>query len=213
MKTTTEKRPSYSFFEFPSLHYGQRVRVNSRAIETALIELETTPGVTGWRLVDQEVPFICAGQQRRAVLQLAVSRRGTPKQVRQMVQFVSGRGGATEQAALVAGREFCERLGAEHVPLSANRASAGPHEVSNRRAAHAWLLQAHGHNTRLLEERLAGAAHSDCLPLSQIAERLELSPLRARLVFIRCWLRGLLLWDIGKEPILGDLRVRAARHV
>lgn len=213
MPTTTEKRPSYSFFEFPSLHYGQRVRVNSRAIESALIELETTPGITGWRLVNQEVPFIAGGQERRAVLQLAVTRREASRQLRQMVQLVNGSGGRTEQAALAAGREYCERHAMEHVPLPATRCSAGPHEVPNRRAAHSWLLQAQGSNTRLLEGRLVAAAETEGLLLSEAAARLELSPLYARLVFIRCWLRGLLLWDIGSEPISRDLLVRAARHV
>lgn len=213
MPTTTEKRPSYSFFEFPSLHYGQRVRVNSRAIETALIELETTPGVTGWRLVDQEVPFVSGGQERRAVLQLAVTRRAASRQLRQMVQLVNGSGGSTEQAALAAGREYCERHAMEHVPMAANRSSVGQHEVPNRRAAHAWLLQAQGCNTRLAEGRMVAAAQNGGLLLSEAAARLELTPLHARLVFIRCWLRGLLLWDIGSEPISRDLLVRAARHV
>lgn len=213
MPTTTEKRPSYSFFEFPSLHYGQRVRVNSRAIETALIELETTPGVTGWRLVNQEVPFVAGGQERRAVLQLAVTRRAASRQLRQMVQLVHGSGGLTEQAALAAGRAYCERHAMEHVPRPGTRCSAGQHEIPNRRAAHAWLLQAHGTNTQLLEERLVAAAHAEGLLLSEATARLEVSPIHARLVFLRCWLRGLLLWDIGSEPISRDLLVRAACHV
>lgn len=213
MDTTSEKRESYSFFEFPSLHCGRRIRLDSRTLERTLIELETTPGVAAWQKVDQQVPFGFEGKQRLAVLQLLVSRRHPDgDSAWQRVQLVRGTGSHLEEAALVAGREFCERQHVQHVALHANRATAGPYELRNRTAAHAWLLQARERSTRLLEQRLVQQVSRQPVSLSELSQLLDLTPLQTRLVFIRCWLRQLVGWDIGYEPIGHDLQVNEASH-
>lgn len=212
MAPTTEKRESYSFFEFPSVLNGQRFRLDSRPFERTLIELETTPGVTGWRKVDQEVPFVACGKEMSTVLQLVVSRRAGSSATECRVQLVRGTGSDVEGAAVAAGRAYCARQHIGHLALPANRPTAGPYEAQNRRAAHAWLLQAQGRNTRLLEQRLAQEAGREHLRLSGLAELLGVTPLCARLVFIRCWLRQMVSWDIGQQPIGQDLLVTGVNH-
>jgi hypothetical protein len=209
MPPATKKRESYSFFEFPSVHYGQRVRLNSRSYERTLIELETTPGITGWRKVDQEVPFVSGGKEMTTVLQLVVSQRveSLSKQSWRKLQLVRGTDSDTEKAAIAAGRACCEREHIEHVALSANRPTVGPHETQNRRAAHAWLVQVQGRSTRFLEQRLAQEVAHERRLLSDLAELLGVTPICARLVFIRCWLRQMVSWDIGQQPIGQDLLV------
>lgn len=204
MNTEAGKRESYSFFDFPSVLHRKRVRLESRALERTLIELETTPGVTEWRRVDVPVPFYSEGQERETTLQLSVARAQAP---RQLVQLVRGTAGAIEESAIAAAREYCDRTQYEHVVVPERRLPRSYWETQNRRAAHAWLLQAENWDTTKLEEAATDVLHCHALRFSQLANELNITPLQAKLVFLRCWLRGLFPWDIGAESVGQDLLV------
>lgn len=212
MTIASKKRLSYSVFKFPSLFHPGMIQLESRALERVLIELETTPGVIGWQRLDMAVPFSASGRTGEGVIQFAVARGDVPKQPDLWIQLVSGTGSVTELASLAAGRAACESRDAEHLSLAANRVPRGPFELQNRNAAHAWLLQAPRWKTRELEQELLQVIARKPLALSVVAKRTGLTELQTRLVFIRCWLRGLVEWDIGNESIAGDFLIEGANH-
>lgn len=206
MEIETEKRSSYSIFFFPSVLHGRQLRLDaSRALESLLVELETTPGVMRWELTDYEVPFTFDGRARSVSLPLFVKRK---RHRGQLLQLLAGRGTALEEAAVKAGQAFAEARKFEHVPVPANRLNKGPHEKQNREAAHAWLRSAARWNTRELESRLVSAVRARAAHLSSLRAELSLTETQVRLVFVRAWLSGEVSWDIGNDPVMHDLLVR-----
>lgn len=212
MTIASKKRLSYSVFKVPSLFHPGMIQLESRALERVLIELETSPGVVGWQRLNLVVPFSASSRTGEGVIQFTVARGGAPKQPNLWIQLVSGTGSVTELASLAAGRAACEKRGAEHLSLAANRVPRGPFELQNRTAAHAWLLQATSWKTREAEQGLLQVIARKPFAVSVVAKRTGLTELQTRLVFIRCWLRGLVEWDIGNVPIASDFLIEGPNH-
>jgi hypothetical protein len=205
MEIETEKRAGYSLFFFPSVFHREQLRLTSRALERALIEFETTPGLERWEFVDAQAPYVFAVQQKKAVLPLAVHIKGRS---RQLVQLVTGSGSPGEEAAIAAGQQYASSRGFGHLVFANNRQPLGPYERQNRECAHAWLRTGQRWETKELEDFAARLGGRPGACLSTLQQEGSLSPTQARLVFVRCWLRGLLAWDIGHESIAGNLQVK-----
>ena len=212
MAPAVAKRTSYSFFDVPSLYSRNRVRVSSSALERLLIELETTPGVTDCQFENRELPFFIGQKERVAVLNFAVSRQGDSRPHALRVQLVQGTRSEEENWKVQTALDYCKANGLEHRVMLANRPVVGLYELQNRNAAHAWLTRAWTWPSLRLEYQLVKELGPGPLPLSELARRLGVSDLQVRVVFLRCWLRGLVHWDIATEYILRDLTIKGVGH-
>lgn len=212
MPAATAKRTSYSFFDVPSLYSRERVRVPTRALERLLIELETTPGVIDCQFANKEVPVFIGHNEDVAVLNFLVTRKTDSRPNALCVQLVPGSRSQAEFIKVQAGLDYCERNGLEHLVANEGRPAAGRFELQNRNAAHAWLTRAWAWPSQPYEYDLMRQLQAGPLWLSEVSRLLELTDLQTRVVFLRCWLRGLVHWDVGNDNILRDLMVEEVRR-
>lgn len=201
-------RPSFSLFYANSAHHERRILVSNRALQWAISVVETTPGVKTWSHIDQKVSFRHAGREHEAHLPIAATVvRGR----RQLWQVLPGFGGAGEEAAIHCGRAFAEAQNCDHVLITERGLRERPTELLNRRAAHALLDHASGWKSAQLESHAVVYVRERPRTLGELQELLKLPRCeQVHVVFIRCWLRGLLRWNIGSDRLMPGLRVEAA---
>jgi len=213
LKTSSAKRASYSFFDVTSVCSQRRVRFPSRALEQLFIELETTPGIVDCDYRRLEIPYLSGADEKMAMLDFSLTRRDDSRPHSVKVQLIPGSGSENERLAVEAASRYCARERFEHLVVRTGRSPQGPFELQNRRAAHAWLARATTWVSMKLEQQLIEYGRSGKGMLSEAEEYLSLTHAQARVVFLRCWLRGELAWDVGAQSLLADLPVRGVGHV
>lgn len=189
-------RHHYSSYNVPSTLNNCVLNLGHRLHEAAVVFIETTPGITGFKFSDTSWTYTADGKERVATAQVSASLADGTKQYWHLSDAPPEK--ASRQIS-----ELQSRAAGEGATLRVLRHCdiRDDIEFPNRKLAHNLLWQARGFDSLEAERGLRRVASSGCTHLAQAAEALGLKDAQAMLVYVRCYLRGWVTWDIRSRKL------------
>jgi hypothetical protein len=199
------KRPSYSLYYVTSAIFGKHFCVSSALMEALIIKLETTVGVQTYTLAGPTYSYIdCGVSKTTSVPVTAMTSAGKL----QHWEFGNGCRASKPSIARQVREAHAATDGVERVVIFKDDLRTNQVEWTNRKVALAYLFQGRGLDTSKREASVLAAIHGHKFNLGGLGKHLDLTNAQAYHVFLRCWLKGRLNWDISEVPLGLGMDVR-----
>lgn len=198
------KRPSYSvYWTFSPLH-EKYLTLPSRLMQHLIIWAETTPGIEHYELSGPSYAYGEGLCKTTPPIPLTVQ---DDKGCIEYWDFSPGGSDAQPSEARQVQEANASHEGIRLFVLHERDIYRRPTELRNRLHAHALLSQGFGVDTSKEEAALLVESATEAKTLEQLRHGLSMPASKALLVFLRCWLRGRLRWEIESHPLSVGLMV------
>lgn len=198
------KRPSYSVSYVNSAIHRTQFCVPSKLHELLIVWAETTPGLHTFKLEGPTYEYLDGAVEKTTSVPMTVT---LVDGCIQHWDFSRSAAHAKPSPARQVRAAHALHLGIEQFTLYEPLCWLEQTETRNRLTAHTLLYQGATHDTALAEASALTALHNSSMSLESLTTVLELTSVQTSLVFLRCWLKGRLHWDIKSEPLGSKLMV------
>ncbi len=198
------KRPSYSVYYVTSALFGQHFCVSSALMEALIIKLETTVGVQTYKLYGPIYSYVESGLTKTTSVPITAM---TSEGKMQYWDFGNGRRASKPSIARQVREAHAASEGVERVVVFKEDLRTNQVEWTNRKIALAYLFQGRNLDTSKREAGVLTAIPEHKFSLGSLAQHLGLTNAQAYHVFLRCWLKGRLTWDLTRVPLSLNMEV------
>jgi hypothetical protein len=198
------KREKYSLYYVTSAIHGCHFCLPSEVHEALVIKAETTPGLLTYKLDGPTYIYHKDGTEMTTTIPMTATIAGGA------VQHWDVSNGPKDSKPSMA-RQVKEAHAAasnvERVLVCRGEWRINQIEWGNRKLAHTYLFQGRRFDTAKHEVDALMAMHGRTSRLGDLTSRLGLTTAQGYLVFLRCWLKGRVSWDLTTAPLNLELVV------
>lgn len=198
------KRASYSLYYVNSAIHKKQFCVSSRLHELLIIAAETTPGLTTYQLEGPTFSYIVNGKEKTTSIPMTATLADGRSQY---WDFSNGGPDSAPSKGQQVRAAHAQQREIQRVVVYEAECFSKPVEWRNRAVASVLLYQGVTRDTLEAETAALSAILESPLTLTQLMKVLGLTRTQTFLVFLRCWLKGRLQWDIETAPLTANLWV------
>ena len=199
------KREKYSLYYVTSAIHGCHFCVPSAVHEALIIKAETTPGLLTYKLEGPTYRYDEDGKEMATTIAMTASVAGGAIQ---HWDVSNGTKGSKPSMARQVKEAHASSSNIERVLVCRGEWLINQVEWGNRKLAHAYLFQGRRFDTAKHEEKALMTMNGHRSSLGALTSLLGLTNAQGYLVFLRCWLKGRVSWDITAAPLSLELAIK-----